>query len=52
MATWLGRSAAAGSGVVPLAAARAWRCLKADLACFGMKSVAGSTAVKSWGNLR
>ena len=31
VATWLDRSAAAGNGVVPLAAARAWRMLKADL---------------------
>lgn len=32
VATWLDRSAAAGNGVVPLAAARAWRMLKAELA--------------------
>lgn len=31
MATWLDRSAAAGNGVVPLAAARAWRYLKGGL---------------------
>lgn len=31
VATWLDRSAAAGNGVVPLAAARAWRMLKGEL---------------------
>lgn len=31
LASWLDRSAAAGNGVVPLAAARAWRCLKGEL---------------------
>lgn len=31
VATWLDRSAAAGNGVVPLAAARAWRYLKAEI---------------------
>jgi DNA (cytosine-5)-methyltransferase 1 len=31
VATWLDRSAAAGNGVVPLAAARAWRMLKQEL---------------------
>ena len=31
VATWLDRSAAAGNGVVPLAAARAWRMLRAEL---------------------
>lgn len=31
MAFWMDRSAAAGNGVVPLAAARAWRWLKAEL---------------------
>jgi DNA (cytosine-5)-methyltransferase 1 len=32
VATWLDRSAAAGNGVVPLAAARAWRMLRTELA--------------------
>lgn len=32
VATWLDRSAAAGNGVVPLAAARAWRMLKEEFA--------------------
>ena len=31
LASWLDRSAAAGNGVVPLAAARAWRYLKAEV---------------------
>lgn len=31
VATWLDRSHAAGNGVVPLAAARAWRMLRAEL---------------------
>ncbi len=31
LASWLDRSAAAGNGVVPVAAARAWRHLKAEL---------------------
>lgn len=31
VATWLDRSSAAGNGVVPLAAARAWRMLRAEL---------------------
>lgn len=31
VATWLDRTAAAGNGVVPLAAARAWRMLRAEL---------------------
>lgn len=31
VATWLDRSAAAGNGVVPLAAARAWQMLKAEI---------------------
>lgn len=31
LAPWLDRSSAAGNGVVPLAAARAWRSLKAEL---------------------
>ena len=31
VATWLDRSAAAGNGVVPLAAARAWRMLRQEL---------------------
>ena len=31
VATWLDRSAAAGNGVVPLAAARAWRMLRGEL---------------------
>ena len=31
VATWLDRSAAAGNGVVPMAAARAWRVLRAEL---------------------
>jgi DNA (cytosine-5)-methyltransferase 1 len=31
LASWLDRSAAAGNGVVPLAAARAWRYLKGEL---------------------
>lgn len=32
MASWLDRTAAAGNGVVPLAAARAWRMLRAEFA--------------------
>lgn len=32
LASWVERSAAAGNGVVPMAAARAWRMLKAELA--------------------
>lgn len=31
LASWMDRTAAAGNGVVPLAAARAWRILKAEL---------------------
>lgn len=33
MASWLDRSAAAGNGVVPLAAARAWRMLRGEILC-------------------
>ena len=31
VATWLDRSAAAGNGVVPMAAARAWRMMRGEL---------------------
>jgi DNA (cytosine-5)-methyltransferase 1 len=39
LASWMERSMAAGNGVVPMAAARAWRLLKAELLNFGGEAI-------------
>jgi hypothetical protein len=49
VATGLDRSAAAGNGVVPLAAARAWRMLKAAVMAGEASWAAGSSVSDSAG---